>query len=107
MLIQENITKTKEERARLAQVVMFNNIITSQLELQKNVGGTTQSLGRNVSGWNKEKAGLDKIQGIDPTVFSGIQDSADTKGSKTKESIADVTFLKDILGKDTTKEEED
>ena len=105
--IKENITKTKEERARLAQVVMFNNIITSQLDLQKKVGGTTQSLGRNVSGWNKEKAGLDKIQGIDSTVFSGIQSSADTQGSKTKESIADVGFLENILGEDTTKKKED
>ena len=106
-LIEANIKETKEERARLAQVVMFNNIITSQLDLQKKVGGKTQSLGRNVSGWNKEKAGLDKIQGIDPTVFSGIQSSADTQGSKTKESIADVGFLENILGEDTTKEKED
>jgi hypothetical protein len=103
--IVKNIKESKEERARLAQVVMFNNIITSQLELKKDVNGTSESLGRNVSGWNKEKAGLDKIQGINSTVFEGVQSNAKENGVKTKESIADVGFLDDILGKDTTKKD--
>jgi hypothetical protein len=100
----KNITDSKEERARLAQVVMFNNIITSQLDLQKQTGANTyESVGRNVSGWNKEKAGLDQY-GIQQGVFSGIQNTADS-APKTKESIADVGFLDSILGKDTSKEE--
>lgn len=100
----KNITDSKEERARLAQVVMFNNIITSQLDLQKQTGANTfESVGRNVSGWNKEKAGFDQY-GIQQGVFSGIQNTADS-APKTKESIADVGFLDSILGKDTSKEE--
>ena len=101
-LITGNIKDSKEERARLAQVVMFNNIITSQLSLTNK---DKKDLGRNVSGWNKEKAGLDKIQGIDSTIFEGIQSSADKNGVKTKESIADVGFLDSILGEDTTKKD--
>jgi hypothetical protein len=104
-LIEGNIKDSKEERARLAQVVMFNNIITSQLQIEKEVkGGTNQIMGRNVSGWNKEQAGLDKIQGIDSNIFSGIQTSAKEHGMKTKESIGDVQVLDLILGVDTTKE---
>jgi hypothetical protein len=105
--IQANITESKEERARLAQVVMFNNIITSQLDLEKKTGKNTyQKMGRNVSGWNKEKAGMDS-QGINQDVFKGIQQGADDNGVKTKESIAEIGFLDQILGKDTSKENED
>lgn len=101
--IKENIKDSKEERARLAQVVMFNNIITSQLNLSKQTGKDTyESAGRNVSGWNKEKSGLDTL-GIDQGVFEQIQETAD--GETSKESIAEVKFLDIILGKDTRKED--
>ncbi len=104
-LIEGNIKESKEERARLAQVVMFNNIITSQLEISKEVkGGPNQIMGRNVSGWNKEQAGLEKIQGIDSTIFEGIKTSAKEHGMKSKESIGDIGILDAILGVDTTKE---
>lgn len=102
-VIKENIQASKEERARLAQVVMFNNIITSQLDLSKQTGKDTfESAGRNVSGWNKEKSGFDSL-GIDQNVFAQIQKTAD--GQETKESIAEVKFLDIILGKDTRKED--
>ena len=103
--IKKNITNSKEERVRLAQVVMFNNIITSQLNLAKTTGGTTTSIGSNISGWNKETAGLSGVSGVDQSLFAGIQESADKNGSKTKESIADVSFLDAILGTDTRKED--
>ena len=103
--IKKNITNSKEERVRLAQVVMFNNIITSQLNLSKTTGGTTTKIGSNISGWNKETAGLNGVSGVDQKLFAGIQESADINGSKTKESIEDVSFLDAILGKDTRKED--
>jgi hypothetical protein len=102
--IKENITNSKEERVRLAQVVMFNNIITSQLNLSKTTGGKTSKIGSNISGWSKETAGLNGVSGVDQSLFAGIQESADKNGSKTKESIADVSFLDAILGTDTRKE---
>ena len=101
--ILENIKNSKEERARLAQVVMFNNIITSQLTLSRKSGNTTTELGSNVSGWTKESAGLNGISGIDETLFAGVQSSADSTGIKSKESIADIGFLDAILGVDTSK----
>ncbi len=101
--IIENIKNSKEERARLAQVVMFNNIITSQLTLSRKSGNTTTALGSNVSGWTKESAGLKGISGIDQTLFAGVQSSADSTGIKSKESIADIGFLDAILGEDTSK----
>lgn len=105
--ITENIKASKEERARLAQVVMFNNIITSQLDLSKQIGKDKfESVGRNVGGWNKEKIGLDKVEGIDTDIFEGIQSGADEFGSKTKETFKDVGYLDNILGKDTSKPEE-
>jgi hypothetical protein len=98
--IKENIKNSKEERVRLAQVVMFNNIITSQLNLAKTTGGKTSKIGSNISGWSKETAGLNGVSGVDQSLFAGIQESADKNGSKTKESISDVSFLDAILGSD-------
>ncbi len=102
--IIENIKNSKEERARLAQVVMFNNIITSQLTLSRISGNTTTTLGSNVSGWKKESAGLDGISGINQDLFAGVRSSADSTGIKSKESIADIGFLDEILGEDKDKD---
>jgi hypothetical protein len=95
--IKENIKDAKEERARLAQVMLFNNIITAQLELQE-AGG--KSLGRNVGAWTKEAKDLQSSDGIDMTLFEGIQKDADQYGSKSEDtSIAGSGIIDVILGK--------
>jgi hypothetical protein len=97
--IKNNITDAKEERARLAQVVLFNNIITSQLELQEEGG---KSLGRNVGGWNKEKKDLDnnfdasKVENF----FGDVISDAEKNGSKNEDtSIGGSGIIDMILGK--------
>jgi hypothetical protein len=94
-MIEKNIKDTKEERARIAQVVMFNNIITSQLELEDNAGN---KVGRNVTGVNKEFAGMGKA--YDPNLFSGIQADAKKSGSGLDDiSISGGGIIDSILGK--------
>lgn len=96
--IQENIKETKEERARLAQVVMFNNIITSQLELTDQKTG--KSVGRNTNAWNKEMAGLKESKSYDETLFAGIQGEADANGSTLEDtSVVGGGIIDAILGK--------
>ena len=96
--IKNNITDAKEERARLAQVVLFNNIITSQLELQEESG---KSLGRNVGAWTKEAKDLNASgDGIDMSLFEMVQDEADKHGSKSEDtSIGGSGIIDMILGK--------
>jgi hypothetical protein len=94
-MIEKNIIDSKEERARMAQVVMFNNIITSQLELEDKSGN---KVGRNVTGINKEFAGMGKA--YDPTLFSGIQADAKQSSSGLDDiSISGGGIIDAILGK--------
>lgn len=94
-MIEANIKDTKEERARLAQVVMFNNIITSQLELKDAQGN---SVGRNVTGWNKEIAGMGGA--YDGKLFEGIKGDALQHGSTRDDiSISGGGIIDSILGK--------
>ncbi len=97
--MKNNITDAKGERARLAQVVLFNNIITSQLELQDK---DKNSLGRNVGGWNKEKRDLDnnfdssKVENF----FGDVISDAEKNGSKSEDtSIGGSGIIDMILGK--------
>lgn len=104
-LIKKNATEVSEERARLAQVILFNNIITSQLSLKKSDGkGNDVSLGRNVNPLKKELAAASKDSGqINNDFFTGLQSSttSGSAGSKVtgNESIGSITFLDTILGK--------
>lgn len=84
--------ESKAERSRLAQVVMFNNIITSVLDLKNTQG---QSIGKNVSGWQAEERNIaqDKAY-INEAYFNGIKSTiGPTKGS-VKQSFqgADVVL---------------
>jgi hypothetical protein len=90
--------QAKEERARLAQVVLFNNIITSHLELQDKNG---KVIGRNVNAWLKEGKGLNGNKKYNTAFFQGLQDAADKEDtSKSREaSIIDVGIIDSILGK--------
>ncbi|MBA2404610.1 MAG: hypothetical protein H0V66_07555 [Bdellovibrionales bacterium] len=97
--IVKNIKETKEERARLAQVVMFNNIITSQLELFTDKDAKN-SIGKNVNAWKKEMKGLEDSNSYDSTLFSGVQDVADKEGSKLEDtSVVSGGIIDSILGK--------
>jgi hypothetical protein len=97
--MKNNITDAKGERARLAQVVLFNNIITSQLELQDK---DKNSLGRNVGGWNKEKRDLDNTFDSSKVenVFGDVISDAEKNGSKSEDtSIGGSGIIDMILGK--------
>lgn len=95
--INTNIQASKEERARLAQVVMFNNIITSQLTLTDST--TKKDVGRNVNGWQKEAVGLAKT-GVDQKFFSGLKEIATPQGNKSDNaSIVGSEIIDSILGK--------
>jgi hypothetical protein len=94
----ENMITSKEERARLAQVVMFSNIITSQLELtDKN---TKKVVGRNVTAWEKEAQGLEQANAFNPSLFQGLKDAADKGGGSLKDaSVVGGDIIDQILGK--------
>lgn len=98
--ITENMQETLEEKTRLAQLVLFNNIITSQLKLNDK---SSQKNYRNVSGWLKEQSVIEGLnQGsYNPNLFSGIKDMAKKEGNAaSNSSIDDGGILEDILGKD-------
>lgn len=96
----ELVKETKEERSRLAQVVMFNNIITSHLVLSKEVSkGKYEEVGRNINAWKKEEQGLAQAQ-VDPQLFQNLKDRTTGKDGIGKESeIAGFQILDEILGK--------
>lgn len=94
------VQETKEERARLAQVVLFNNIITSHLSLKKkNSSGGLDPAGRNVNAWKKEEQAL---QGkVDDSYFANIKKSSDGATGIGKDSqIAGFEILDQLLGKE-------
>jgi hypothetical protein len=94
--VDEVIQETKEERARLAQVVLFNNIITGHLELKKEDGST---VGRNVNVWKKEERGLESSQ-INSNLFRNIKSSnADAKGLSREDKISGFQIIDSLLGK--------
>lgn len=93
-------SESKEERSRLAQVVLFNNIITSHLTLSKQISKNKyQEVGRNINAWKKEAASLSEAQ-VDPQLFQNLQDRVEGKDGIGKESeIAGFQLLDQILGK--------
>lgn len=93
--IADNIKDTKEERARFAQVVMFNNIITSQLDLKDTSGN---SVGRNVTGLNKEFTGMGNA--YDNQLFEQVKsDAKDNTSTRDDISISGGGIIDSILGK--------
>lgn len=94
----DNVKVSMEEKARLAQVVMFNNIITSQLDLEDSKG---TKLGRNVTAWNKEIKGITKDGGMkdNDKLFSGLQGAAKGVKAIDNASLGDGGIIDTILGK--------
>lgn len=94
---KELVQESKEERARLAQVVLFNNIITSQLSLKKrDSSGELTEAGRNINVIKKEKEAL---QGkVDDSYFQNIK--SDGQGIGKDSQIAGFDILDQLLGKE-------
>ena len=99
-VIGANAAESANERTRLAQVVFFNNIVTSSLTLrdQNNV-----SLGRNTNATSRELNTLRTDVNVNEDLFSGItqneRDPASSNGNQSgRESITGLSFLNDILG---------
>jgi hypothetical protein len=93
------VKETKEERARLAQVVLFNNIITSSLTLKKkDASGNLSDAGRNVNAWKKEEQ---ELQGkVNASYFENIKKTTDgAQGIGRDSKIAGFEILDELLGK--------
>jgi hypothetical protein len=100
--IEAAVQESKEERARLAQVVLFNNIITSHLALQKkNSKNEYEELGRNISPILKEKKDLEGAE-IQSDLFSNLKTN-ETSALGKGNQFSDFSILDDFLGKPETK----
>ncbi|MGE3609479.1 MAG: hypothetical protein AB7I27_07820 [Bacteriovoracaceae bacterium] len=94
--ISQNIKDAQEEKARLAQVVLFNNIISSKLTLKQ---GDQER--RNINSLKKEitdlNSGPDQIQ---QQFFSGLDKSIgqDSGNGNNDGAIKDMKFLDTVLG---------
>ncbi len=102
--ITVNAEVSRDERARLGQVILFNNIITSYIRITKTEAGSKKKgeEGRNVQAWKKEQQSLEANKSIDKSVFANLEGSIkpDEGGISTKDSeIVDVGMLDGILGK--------
>lgn len=99
---KEAVNETKEERARLAQVVLFNNIITSHLELKRmDANGKRSDAGRNVNAWNKEEQGLKNAK-VETSLFANLKSNdgkPTTGGMNENEQIGGADLIDEILGK--------
>lgn len=96
---QQVLQESKSERTRLAQVVMFNNIITSHLELTRK--GESNPVGRNVNAWKKEEAALTEAK-VNPEWFSNLKTTDDGKTSNSigdNEQLGGIEFIDQLLGK--------
>ncbi|HXH31602.1 MAG TPA: hypothetical protein VNJ01_12380 [Bacteriovoracaceae bacterium] len=102
--IAKNATVSKDERTRLAQLVLFNNIITSYIILNRTDGkgkNTKNETGRNVNAWKKEQKTLESSNSIDKSVFAGLEKEFESDNTfSTKDSnIEEFQALDTILGK--------
>src|SRR5690606_29580802 len=87
--------ESKEERARLAQVVMFNNIITSHLSLKRREGDNLVDVGRNTGAWRKEQQALERAD-VNAGLFENLKASDGEEGGGGgigNSQIADFSVL--------------
>ena len=97
----EVVQEVKEEKGRLAQMILFNNIITSHLKLSDKKGNI---VGTNTNVWNKEKNALETGQ-IDPSLFQNIKQSNAKNDGLGEDQNFD--FIDKFLGKEEDEEEEE
>ncbi len=96
--IEENAKSFINERARLAQVVMFNNIITSHLSLSTEDG---EKIGRNRNVLKKEVGGLESAS-IEEGLFANLKEDS-RPGGDTRTNFSSITldaFIDPIVGKE-------
>ncbi|MCM2349494.1 MAG: hypothetical protein NDI69_05695 [Bacteriovoracaceae bacterium] len=93
--IEQNAQDSKEERARMAQVILFNNIITGHLTLRKKE--TQEVVGRNVNVLKKEVQGLEEAK-IDENLFANLKSETDSAQTNNGEAFAGAEILDGILG---------
>ena len=97
--VKASAKETQEERARLAQVILFNNIVTSNLSL---LDKDNNPLGKNTGAWKKESEALAKTN-IESDLFKNIQSAIDTStSSSNNKSISGTAFIDSIIGKKVT-----
>jgi len=97
----EVVQEAREEKGRLAQMILFNNIITSHLKLSDKKGNI---VGTNTNVWNKEKNALETGQ-IDPSLFQNIKQSNAKNDGLGEDQNFD--FIDKFLGKEEDEEEEE
>lgn len=97
--ITETAKESAQERQRLGQVVLFNNIITSYLDLQKkDAKGNLTSLGmRNTKAMDVELKGQQSAS-INEALFTNLKDKTG-KGSQENFEITGTEIIDPILGK--------
>lgn len=93
--IKANAEASKEERARLAQVVLFNNVITGYLKLFNKEG---EELGRNINVLKKETKDLETAN-VDSSLFENLKTGAEGESSAKGGLFDDPKVLDMILGK--------
>ena len=104
-VIKVNAEETLNERARLAQVVLFNNIILSSLDLldeQKN------KIGKNISGLEREVQDISsKAPNMQSQFFDNMKSTTKngTGGSASSQSsqLGALDLIDSILGKEEEK----
>lgn len=100
--VQAGVKATKEERARLAQVVLFNNIITSHLSVERDLGnGKREAAGRNVNAFNKEAQALTNAQ-VDASLFQNLKAQGEAGQSQVgqNDQLGGITLIEEMLGKE-------
>ncbi len=98
-----NANDALNEKTRLAQVVFFNNIISSSLELKTASG---QSLGRNVQALDDEIAAAENE--VQSTLFDNLKTTLGSSGGSSggsssgglngNESVTNIDFLDEFIG---------
>ncbi len=101
--VEAAVKESKEERARLAQVVLFNNIITSHLTLRRKTGDNQyEEVGRNLNPWKKEEKDLTAAK-VKPELFQNLKAKDEGKksgsGIQGDEQLAGIEFIDSMLGK--------
>jgi hypothetical protein len=97
--IENNAKDFINERARLAQVVMFNNIITSHLNLSTEDG---EKIGRNRNVLKKEVAGLESAS-IEEGLFANLKEDSRPggEGRTNFSTISLDSFIDPIIGNES------
>ncbi len=96
--IQENAEEVVKERARMSQVVLFNNILTSFVEATEEKTNKVRKFGAT---WKKEQESLenDAKGKVDESLFAGFEQSFDdNSGSEGGESANIDSLLNAVLG---------